>query len=187
MIKSLNNKKPNNDHRKIDFLIHGVFYTFYGLFKYIPSPLGNWFRYFTVKPFLKKIGNAKIAEGVTFVYPYRITIEENVSINEWSLIDGYGKVKIGKNVRIAHRVTINSSDHEYRNPNKPIYSQGLIKKETIIEDDVWIGCNSVINKGVKIGKGSIVAAGSVVNKNVKENSIVGGVPAKLIKFRSNGE
>ena len=125
----------------------------------------------------------KISEGVTFTYPYRIAIGKNVSINEWCFLDGYGGVKIGNNVRIAHRVTINSSDHEYGDLSKPIYLQGLTKEETVIEDDVWIGCNVVINKGVRVGKGSIIGAGAVVCEDVSVNSIVGGVPAKLLKYR----
>ena len=55
--------------------------------------------------------------------------------------------------------------------------------KTIIEDDVWIGARSIILPGRKIGEGSIVAAGSVVTKDVEPFSIVGGNPAKLIKFR----
>lgn len=61
------------------------------------------------------------------------------------------------------------------------YSNGKI----IIEDDVWIGMNSIIMSGVKIGKGSIVAAGSVVTKDIEPYSIVGGNPARLIKYRFN--
>ena len=57
------------------------------------------------------------------------------------------------------------------------------KGDIIIENDVWIGCSSQILAGVKIGEGAIIAAGSLVNKDVESYSIVGGVPAKLISFR----
>ena len=61
------------------------------------------------------------------------------------------------------------------------------KGNIIVEDDVWIGSNCVILSGVKIGKGSIVGAGSVVTKDVEPYSIVGGSPAKLIKYRFSAE
>jgi maltose O-acetyltransferase len=56
-------------------------------------------------------------------------------------------------------------------------------KKVIIEDDVWIGRNAIIMPGIRIGKGSIIGAGSVVTKDVEPFSVVGGVPAKLIKKR----
>lgn len=66
-------------------------------------------------------------------------------------------------------------------------SEAVTKGPIIIEDDVWIGNNAIVLSGVKIGKGAIIAAGSVVTKNVEPYSIVGGNPAKLIKYRFNEE
>ena len=57
--------------------------------------------------------------------------------------------------------------------------------DIIIKDDVWIGANVTILKGITIESGSIIAAGTLVNKDVSQNSIVGGVPAKHLKFRFN--
>ena len=68
-------------------------------------------------------------------------------------------------------------------PNKRKLSTGQI----VIEDNVWIGENSVIQQGVTIKKGSVVAANSVVTKNVPSNVIVGGVPAKVIKYWNGNE
>ena len=62
-----------------------------------------------------------------------------------------------------------------------------VKGNITIEDDVWIGTNSVILSGVSIGRGAIVAAGSIVSKNVEPYSIVGGIPAKFIKKRFTDE
>ena len=61
--------------------------------------------------------------------------------------------------------------------------QGVEKKEVIIEDDCWLAANSIILAGVTIGKGSVVAAGSVVTDHVAPYSVVAGVPAKFIKSR----
>jgi acetyltransferase-like isoleucine patch superfamily enzyme len=72
--------------------------------------------------------------------------------------------------------------------DRPFIEQGHTNgKDLIIEDNVWIGCNVTLLEGAKICSNSIVAAGSVVNKEVTTNSIVGGVPAKLIKKRENNE
>ena len=67
--------------------------------------------------------------------------------------------------------------------NTPIYKQGILKAKVIINEYVWIGSNATILKGVNIGRGAIIAAGAVVNKDVPEYTIVGGVPAKTIKKR----
>ena len=77
-------------------------------------------------------------------------------------------------------------NHAYRDKNKLIRCQGFSEDRggIVIEDDVWIGANCLITAGVRIGEGAVIAGGSVVTKDVKKNSIVGGVPAKLIKMRS---
>lgn len=66
-------------------------------------------------------------------------------------------------------------------------SEAITKGPIIVEDDVWIGNNAIILSGITIGKGAIVAAGSVVTKNVEPYSIVGGNPAQLIKYRFSEE
>ena len=115
-----------------------------------------------------------------------IFIGENLSVNRNSTIDASegGTIKIGKNVLIAQNVVIRSADHRYVSLELPINSQGHKPGKIEIEDDCWIGANVVITSDVKIGKQSIIAAGAVVTKNVEPYSIVGGVPAKLIKVRT---
>jgi tetrahydrodipicolinate N-succinyltransferase len=80
------------------------------------------------------------------------------------------------------RVSIYAENHVFENPAILMKDQGVVKKEVIIEDDCWIASNSIILAGVTIGKGSVVAAGSVVTENVEPNSVVAGVPAKWIKI-----
>lgn len=105
-------------------------------------------------------------------------------------------LKIGSYVSIANDVKfILGGNHNYKTimtyPFKVNflgeYREAYSNGEIIIEDDVWIGMNSIIMSGVKIGKGAIVAAGSVVTKNVDAYAIVGGNPAKLIKYRFENE
>lgn len=92
-----------------------------------------------------------------------------------------GPVIIGNDILIAQNVVITGQNHNYVNVDLPISQQKDIVKEIRIEDEVWIGANVVIVPGVIIGRHSIIAAGSVVTKDVPPRSIVGGNPAKLIR------
>lgn len=84
------------------------------------------------------------------------------------------KVEIGENCAISWDVTITDTDYHSINSNKST-------SPVFIEDKVWIGCKSTILKGVRIGKGSVVAANSVVTKDVPPNCLVAGVPARIIQ------
>ncbi|MCB9079909.1 MAG: acyltransferase [Anaerolineaceae bacterium] len=116
-------------------------------------------------------------------YKGEIEIGDNCSINPFCVIYGHGGVKIGNDVLIATHTVIIPSNHNFSSLDRPIRLQGNTSKGIIIEDDVWIGAGCKILDGVIIGKSSIVAAGSVVNKSIEPYSIVGGVPAKLIRKR----
>jgi acetyltransferase-like isoleucine patch superfamily enzyme len=92
---------------------------------------------------------------------------------------------IGNHVMIAPNVVIVAFNHGMDDKGIPMVLQPYDEAPVIIEDDVWIGANSTIAKGVRIGKGAVVAANSFVNKHVPEYNIVGGVPAKLIRVREH--
>lgn len=171
--------KPNIN----DYLRHGLFLNLYGLFKYLPSPVGDILRYLIVKIFIKHIGKVRIYEGTTFWYPERIKIGDNVTLNEWVYLNGYGNLTIADGVRIGERTSIITSDHNFDRKDIPIYQQEIIGAPVIIEKNVWIGCHVVILKGVRVGEGAIIAAGAVVTKDVAPFSIVAGVPAVKIKNR----
>lgn len=129
--------------------------------------------------------NCELLHGVLLMtYGGNITIGEKSSINPYTVLYGHGNLTIGKNVLIAGHCLIIPSNHNFLDLNLPINKQGLTKKGIIIEDNVWIGSGCKILDGVIIGEGAIVAAGAVVNKNVLPNTIVGGVPAKLIRNRN---
>lgn len=167
----------------LDYFIHGVFFFFYGLIKYFPSPIGDFFRYLISKPFFSSLGRVRICEGVTIWFPSKIRIGNNVTLNEWVYVSGYGGIEIGDNVRIGHRTSILSSNHSYEDIEIPICMQKITAKPVQIENDVWIGCNVTILAGVKIGQGSVIGAGSVVTKNIPPYSIAAGVPSRIIKKR----
>ena len=92
-----------------------------------------------------------------------------------------GPVCIGSHVNLAQGITVTALNHNFEDKTKRIDDQGITTKPVIIGDDVWIGANAVILPGVTIGKHCVVAAGAVVTKDVQDNTIVGGVPAKEIK------
>ncbi|MCP4650713.1 MAG: acetyltransferase [PVC group bacterium] len=117
-----------------------------------------------------------------------IIIGNNVQINDYVHITGVKKVLIGNNVLIAGKVYISDSNHgnysgskEDSNPLVVPTDRPLFSKEVIIEDCVWIGEAVSILPGVTVGKGSVIGANSVVTKNIPENVIAVGSPARVIK------
>ena len=111
-----------------------------------------------------------------------IEIGENTRING-SCIHAYKKISIGKNCLIAANCQIlDCSGHDLSFPNvgNRINTTG-VAKEILIEDNVWIGVNSIILPGVRIGYGSVISAGSVVTKNIPPMCLAGGYPAKVLK------
>ena len=92
-----------------------------------------------------------------------------------------GPVCIGNHVNLAQGITVSALNHNFEDNTKRIDEQGITTKPVMIGNDVWIGANAVILPGVTIGKHCVVAAGAVVTKDVPDNSLVAGVPAKLIK------
>jgi len=112
----------------------------------------------------------------------KLTIGKHCHINENVFIQG---ANIGNYVMIAPNVTILNSTHNYKNTDIPMILQGGEENlNTTIEDDVWIGRNAIIMPNLILGKGSVIGAGSVVTKDVAPYSVMGGVPAKLIKRRT---
>jgi acetyltransferase-like isoleucine patch superfamily enzyme len=162
---------------------HSIYLFLYGFFKYISLPLFNYMRLIILKFFLCKVKSSYISDGVTIWFPWRVEIGKNSSLNQGVIIDGFGGVFIGSGVRIASYVCINTADHDFSEIDKYIFEQGYVCASVKIEDDVWIGASSCINKGVIIGKGAVIGSGSVVTKDIPPYAIAVGVPAKVIRYR----
>ena len=92
-----------------------------------------------------------------------------------------GPVSIGSHVNLAQGITVTALNHNFEDTEKRIDEQGVSTTPVVIDDDVWIGANAVILPGVHIGNHCVVAAGAVVTKDVPPHSLVGGVPAKIMK------
>jgi len=112
-----------------------------------------------------------------------LIIGNNVGFSPNCFIQVRGKVTIGNNVIFGPGVSIFSETHNFSDIEKFINEQGETRKGVVIEDGVWIGAGATILDGVIIGSNSIVAAKSLVNKDVPPYSIVGGIPSKIIKIR----
>jgi acetyltransferase-like isoleucine patch superfamily enzyme len=92
-----------------------------------------------------------------------------------------GPVSIGNDIRLAQNITLSGLNHNYTDVDVPIHEQGVSTAPIVIEDESWIGANVVVLAGVTIGKHSIVAAGSVVTKDVPPYSVAVGNPARVLK------
>lgn len=133
---------------------------------------------------LKNFGeNTQIMRGVEIIHPNNVCIGRDVYIGKNCSLYGYESISIGNNTLIARDTIFLTRSHIFSQRGTPIRQQGYSSAPITIGDDVWIGARATILPGVTIGNGSVVAAGSIVNKSVPEFTVVGGVPAKVIKKR----
>jgi acetyltransferase-like isoleucine patch superfamily enzyme len=112
-----------------------------------------------------------------------IEIESNVGIGEFCYIGGSGGVKIGSETIIGQYFSVHPENHIFQNSHKLIRLQSVTRLGIKIGSNCWIGSKVTILDGVEIGSNSIIAAGAVVNKSFPPNSVIGGVPARLLKTR----
>lgn len=159
------------------------------------TPFGSWLRMNYYKLYLNSLGKNVILEsGVRFGDPSSIDIGDNcvfarnVNISSGNCFGVY----IGNFVAIADGTYLRSGNHSFDNIDTPIQNQGhwaksLVyndrKYSVIIEDDVWIGARVIILSGAKIGKGSVISAGSVISNEIPPYSIVVGNPGRVISNR----
>ena len=114
-----------------------------------------------------------------------LRVGDHSNIGPYSYIGCSGFIEIGRNVMMGPRVNLMSENHAFTRTDIPMKEQGVTRSFIRIEDDVWIGVNATILAGVTVGRGAIIAAGAVVTKDVAPFTVVGGVPAKLIKERKS--
>jgi acetyltransferase-like isoleucine patch superfamily enzyme len=137
--------------------------------------------------------NSFVMHGsVLHVYNFRnlphafIRIGANSLIGELNVLRGQGGIRIGDRVYTAPQVQLLAVNHIYDDPTVPMVEQGITAEGIVVEDDVWIGAGAIVTDGVRIGKGAVVAAGAVVTQDVPAHSVVGGVPARVLKSIDKG-
>lgn len=135
--------------------------------------VGNWVR-------LNRAVDIKLHSGGNGY----IEIGDYASLGPYTCLTGR-QIKIGKYCLIAPHVGIFANNHVFTDPDRPIVEQGHTYKGIVIEDDCWLGSGVKVVDGVTIGRGSIIGAGAVVNKDIPPYSIAVGVPAKVIGSRKS--
>jgi len=134
------------------------------------------------KSMLEELFRHEIDESVAIVSPFycdcgcRVSLGKNITINKGVTIVSPGKVEIEDNVLIAPEVKIATINHDL-NDRHNLFRFGKVT----IKADAWIGIGAIICPGVTVGRNAVVAAGAVVTKDVPDNAVVGGNPAKVIK------
>lgn len=182
--------KNANPYRKKGATYYFFLILYYCFAYYLPDSytpiigkIGNRIRIFCVKRIFYKCG-----ELTTFNRKVNFGSGSYVQIGDCSGIganvDMPHDIIIGSHVMLGRQTHIFAANHTFDRKDIPMNSQRtVIRKQTIIEDDCWIGLRVILLPGKTIKKGTIVGAGSVVTKNFDEYSIIGGNPARLIRIR----
>lgn len=189
-MKKKKSRYPLKELKKVGAVRIFWLIVYYGMAQYLPDSytiivgkIANAIRCACVKRIVKHCGildtvgrKAYIGNGKDIEIGNHVTIGANTTIPNNTIIGNY--------VMISRQTYILYGNHKFDSIEIPIKKQGYKpRKQTIIEDDVWIGMRSFLTPGRHIKKGTIVAAASVLTKDFDEYSIVGGNPAKLIKTR----
>lgn len=112
----------------------------------------------------------------------KILIRSGTYINRYTMLDAHQQIEIGRNCMIGPHCFITDGDHGIK-AGLPIKKQPMRVAPVVIEDDVWLGAGVIVLKGVRIGRGAVVGAGSVVTKNIDPYTIAVGTPARVIGRR----
>jgi len=176
------------------------------LIRPIPGRVGFLVRRIWYKGFFSHSGNLSIGIGCEFVSPHmmsffghsdigsncyfnadggRIEVGSSTAFNRGAHINAScgGRIIIGDHCLIGPGVVMRTADHIFLRVDTLIQIQGHDHGDIVIDDDVWIGANAVVLKGVHIGRGAVIGAGAVVTKNIPSLAIAVGIPAKPLRWR----
>lgn len=122
-----------------------------------------------------------VASGALSDLGKGISIGDNVGIGEYAYIGGAGGVSIGSDTIVGQYFSVHPEDHVFSDPTRAIREQGVTRKGIVIGENCWIGSKVTILDGVTIGNHCVLASGAVVTSSFPDYSVIGGVPAKLLK------
>lgn len=146
------------------------------------SKIALLFRLVYLKKYCKKVsGIVYVGKNTNLKNLKNLSLGSNVSLHSFVYLDAYGGIEIGDNVSIANHCTIISSDHTWEDSKTPIKYNEIVAKPINIKSDVWIAAGCRILGDVTIETRTIVGAGAVVTKNLEQNSLYVGIPAKRVK------
>lgn len=168
-----------------------VLLLYYAVFSHLPmhpfpgGRLFNWFRFWAVSKVLRKCGEGVLVKNKCyFGEGSRLTIGNNSQLGQNAHL--VGDIVIGNDVLMGPDVVMMATSHRHERIDIPMIQQGeAAEKEIRLGNDIWVGTRVIILPGVRIGDGCIIAAGAVVSTSFPPFSIVGGVPAKLLKVRKD--
>lgn len=167
------------------------------LLRRLPKPVSRWvwtwsdmvpgyggvgLRYMVLQRLAAACGdNVRIGPGVTIGNWDGLRVGNNVSIHPGCYLEAAGGISIGDDVSIAHHSSLLSTNHTWTDETRPIRDNPVTYSEVVVDSDVWIGCGARVLAGVRLHERTVVAAGAVVHQDVPTRSVVGGVPAKVLK------
>jgi acetyltransferase-like isoleucine patch superfamily enzyme len=154
------------------------------LIRWLPGFEGFLLRSWLYKTlFLASGKNLYIYPNVYIIFSHKIKTGNRVAINTNTYIDGGGGIDIGNDVMIGPNCVLSSREHSFKRSDSPMIDQPIEVGKITIGDNVWVGANVFMKRNINVGTGSIIAAGSMVTKDVPKGTIFGGVPGKVIRYR----
>ena len=128
-----------------------------------------------------------VASGTMSDLGHGISVGDDVGISEFAYIGGAGGVRIGSDTIVGQYFSMHPENHVFATTERPIREQSIVRRGIEIGPDCWIGAKVTILDGVVLGRGSVVAAGSVVNRSFPDFAVIGGVPARLLRLRQKAD
>ena len=132
------------------------------------------------------VGTRLRINGPVIGFNKNVYLGDHVNFNGGKII-GLGELRIGRYFHSGENIVFITQNHNYDTADSIPYDKHKIIKTTVVKDFVWFGYGVIVTPGITIGEGAIIAAGSVVVKDVPDYAVVGGNPAKVIKYRNRLE
>jgi acetyltransferase-like isoleucine patch superfamily enzyme len=127
--------------------------------------------------------NTELLLPIHISIPQNLHVGSQVYVGPEAYISTYAPVYIGNGSIFGPRVKIFTGNHRYENPTALPYDEVTLAKSVRIGENVWVGADVLLLPGVEVGEGAVIAAGAVVTKSVPKGAVVGGNPAKVLKYR----